>query len=89
MSKIISKAEAIGAQFALIVPDNKHHIGYTKFYKKGSYEISRNCLLFWDERQCRWCNSSELSFSNIEYGLRITDRKYSLINFTNRTRSNG
>lgn len=79
-------AEQIGADFALIVYGGKK---YTRFYKRGSWEESRNCMLYWNERYGRWDNSSELSFSSIEYGLRVTNRKYDLIDFVKQERKRG
>lgn len=86
MSKLLEKAQAIGANYALIVHGEDR---YTRFYKRGSWEASRNCLLYWNETRQRWDNSSELSFQNIEYGLRMTGRKYDLIDFDEQKRKRG
>ena len=86
MSKLLEKAKAIGANYALIVHGKDR---YTRFYKRGSWEVSRNCLLYWNELRQRWDNSSELGFQNIEYGLRMTNRKYDLIDFDNESRKSG
>lgn len=86
MSKLAEKAKAIGANFALIVHGEK---GYMRLYKRGTWETSRNCLLYWNEERCRWDNSSELSFTNIKYGLKYTNRKYDLIDFDKQTRDKG
>lgn len=86
MSKLLEKAKAIGANYALIVHGKD---GYFRFYKRGSWEVSRNCLLYWNELRKRWDNSSELSFQNIEYGMRMTNRKYDLIDFDSQSRKSG
>ncbi len=86
MSKLLEKAQAIGANFALIVQGEK---GYIRFYKRGSWETSRNCLVYWNALRQRWDNSSELGFGNIEYGLKITGRKYDLVDFDKGTRKSG
>lgn len=86
MSKLLQKAEEIGAQFVLIVRGDKGHI---RFYKKGNWDMSRNCLLCWNEDRHRWDNSSELSFGNIQYGLKITNQEYDLIDFTSKKRVSG
>lgn len=86
MSKMAEKAKAIGANFALLVHGEER---YLRFYKRGSWEASRNCLMYWNEVRRRWDNSSELSFANIEYGLKVTNRNYDLINFDKQTRVSG
>lgn len=78
MSKFLNKAHAIGANFALIVRGPK---GYTRFYKRGTWEESRNCLMFWNDDRHRWENSSELSFEAIKNGMNWTGRHYDLIDF--------
>ena len=83
MSKLLEAAQAIGARYALIV---KGENGYIRFYKPGTWETSRNCMLYWNEANQRWDNSSELSFSNIELGMRWTNREYDIIDFVNKTR---
>lgn len=89
MSKLLNKANSIGADFALIVSDNKNHLGYTRFYKLGSWEVSRNCLLFWDENRRRWNNSSELGFHQIKYGLTVTGRNFTLVDFIKKEKEKG
>lgn len=86
MSKLAEKAKAIGANFALIVHGEK---GYMRLYKRGTRELSRNCLLYWNDERQRWDNSSELNFIKIEYGLQHTSRKYDLIDFDKETRKSG
>lgn len=86
MSKLAEKAKAIGANFALIVHGEK---GYMRFYKRGTWEASRNCMLFWNEERRRWDKSSELSFNNIEYTLKITNHRYDLIDFDKEIRVKG
>lgn len=86
ISKLLDKALAIGADFALIVKGSNP---YTRMYKKGSWVQSRNCLLYWNEFRGRWDNSCELSFVNIEYALKITGRNYSLVNFKTKERFEG
>lgn len=83
MSKLQEAAQAIGANFVLIVHGAKR---YCKYYKRGTWESSRNCLMYWNEERKRWDNSCELGFRNIEYGLKITGRKYDLIDFEKQTR---
>lgn len=83
-NKMVEIAEAIGARYALVVRGKNP---YTKFYKRGTWEQSRNCLLFWNFERQRWENSSELSFTNIEKGMDWTDTPYSLIDFVTQTRS--
>lgn len=83
MSRLLDTAKAIGANYALIVQGDD---AYTRFYQKGSWEKSRNCLLFWNHERQRWDNSSELTFKNILYALRLMDRKFSLIDFDKETR---
>lgn len=83
MTSLSEMAETIGADFALIVYGEKK---YTRFYKRGTWEDSRNCMLYWNNNYQRWDNSSELSFASIEYGLRVTNRKYDLIDFINKSR---
>ena len=75
MSKLLEAAQAIGARYALIV---KGENGYIRFYKPGTWETSRNCMLYWNEAYQSWDNSSELSFSNIELGMRWTNREICL-----------
>ena len=60
-----------------------------RYYKRGTWETSRNCLMRWNEERQRWDNSSELGFRNIEYSLKITGRKYDLIDFEKQTRKSG
>lgn len=86
MSKLQEAAQAIGANFVLIVHGDKRHLRY---YKRGTWETSRNCLMCWNEDRKRWDNSCELGFRNIEYGLKITGRKYDLIDFEKQTRKSG
>jgi len=86
MSKMLETAEAIGAHYGLIIHGDK---GYTRFYKRGSWEVSRNCLLFWNDVYQRWDNSSELSLRNIIYGVTITGRTYDLIDFVKQERTSG
>ena len=86
MSRLLDTANEIGANYALIVHGDKPSI---RFYKRGSWELSRNCLLFWNHERGRWDNSSELSFSNIEYGMKVTGRKYDLIDFDSQQRKSG
>lgn len=89
MSKLLSKAQAIGANFALVVFKGKtDKVDYIRFYKTGSWELSRNCLLNYNEDRKRWDNSSELSFSNIINGMKWTGRKCSLIDFNKQERVN-
>jgi len=86
MSSLLKKAKEIGANFVLIVHgDGK----YIRFYKRGSWHDSRNCMLYWNDARQRWDNSSELSFAGIEYGLRVTGRKYELIDFDKQERRKG
>lgn len=85
MSKLLATAQAIGAQFAVIT----HHDKSVRFYKRGSWDLSRNCLLYWNFNRERWDNSSELNFKNIEYGFTITGRKYDLIDFEKSERKSG
>lgn len=89
MSKMLEAARAIGANYALIVHDSDRYEGHRRFYKRGSWEESRNCLLYWNHERQRWDNSSELSFTNIEYGLKVTGRKYELIDFDKQQRKIG
>lgn len=93
MSKMLEHARAIGANYALIVHDSqgngKSYKGYRRFYKRGSWQESRNCLLYWDHERERWDNSSEPSFTKIEYGLKVTGRKYDLIDFEKQERRSG
>ena len=90
MSKLLKQAQAIGAGFALIVcKKNSDDVDYIKFYKRGNFEQSRNCMLYYNFDRNRWDNSSELSFANIEKGLKWTNRKYSIIDFDKQTRKNG
>ena len=86
MSKMLEHARAIGANYALIVHGER---GYRRFYKRGSWAESRNCLLYWDHERERWDNSSEPSFTKIEYGLKVTGRKYDLIDFEKQERRSG
>lgn len=86
MSKMLEAAKEIGANYALIIHGEN---GYRRFYKRGSWEESRNCLLYWNPEYQRWDNSSELSFTNIEYGLRVTNRHYDLIDFDKQERRSG
>lgn len=90
MSKMLSYAQKIGANFALIVCE-KHsdNVEFTRFYKRGSWQLSRNCMLVWNDDRQRWDNSSELSFVNIQRGLRWTFRKYTLIDFDKQERVKG
>lgn len=83
MSKFLDKAKAIGAGYALIVQGAN---GYTRFYKRGSWDESRNCLMFWNDDRQRWENSSELSFGAIRQGMDWTGRLYDLIDFTTQKR---
>ena len=46
-------------------------------------------LLYWDHERERWDNSSEPSFTKIEYGLKVTGRKYDLIDFEKQERRSG
>lgn len=90
MSKLLKQAQAISAKFALIVcHKDSDQVDYIRFYKRGNFEESRNCLLFYNFDRNRWDNSSELSFGNIEKGLTWTNRKYSIIDFDNKERKNG
>ena len=90
MSKLLKKAQAIGAGFALIVcKKGSDQVDYIKFYKRGTLEVSRNCLLYYNEERRRWDNSSELSFANIEKGLKWINRKYSIIDFDKQERKSG
>lgn len=90
MSKLIKQAKAIGARFALIIYlKDSDQVDYIKFYKRGNFEESRNCLLFYNFDRNRWDNSSELSFGNIEKGLTWTNRKYSIIDFDKQERKSG
>lgn len=86
MSKLLEKAKAIGANNVLIVHGEA---GYIRFYKRGTWELSRNCLLYWNDLRQRWDNSSELSFGCIEYGLQVTRQKYDLIDIDNQSRRSG
>lgn len=86
MSMVLEAANEIGANYLLIVHGEK---GYRRFYKRGNWEISRNCMLYWNEERMRWDNSSELSFGLIEYGLQVTGRKYDLIDFDKQERRSG
>ena len=86
MSKMLEAANRIGANFALIVHGEK---GYRRFYKRGSWEESRNCLMYWNHERERWDNSSELNFTAIEYGLKVTNRRYDLIDFDKEERRSG
>lgn len=86
MSKMLEAAKEIGANYALIVHGER---GYRRFYKRGSWNESRNCLLYWNPERQRWDNSSELSFRAIEYGLQVTGRKYDLIDFDKEERRSG
>lgn len=86
MSKMLEAAKEIGANYALIVHGEK---GYRRFYKRGSWAESRNCLLYWNPDRMRWDNSSELSFRAIEYGLQVTNRRYDLIDFDKEERRSG
>ena len=89
MSKILQKAQAIGADFAIVVFKGKtDKVDYIRFYKTGSWDLSRNCLLNYNEDRGRWDNSSELSFSNIINGMKWTGRKCSLIDFNKQERVN-
>lgn len=81
--EMIAFAESIGAQFALIVRGKSR---YTRYYKHGTWDQSRSCLMFWNDDRKRWENSSELSFVNIEKGMEWTNTKYVLIDFINQTR---
>lgn len=83
---MLEKAKAIGANYALIVHGES---GYIQFYKRDSWELSRNCLMCWNDARERWDNSSELSFERIEYGLKITGRAYDLIDFDKMERKSG
>ena len=89
MSKMLEAAKEIGANYALIVHSNDRYKGYSRFYKRGSWQESRNCLLYWDHERERWDNSSEPSFTKIEYGLKVTGRKYELIDFDKQERRSG
>lgn len=83
---MLEAAKEIGANYALIVHGER---GYRRFYKRGSWNESRNCLLYWNPERQRWDNSSELSFRAIEYGLQVTGRKYDLIDFDKEERRSG
>lgn len=90
MSKLLKQAQAIGAKFALIVcHKDSDQVDYIRFYKRGTWETSRNCMLYYNAERDRWDNSSELSFANIEKGLKWINRKYSIIDFDNKERKNG
>lgn len=90
MSKLIKQAKAIGARFALIIYlKDSDQVDYIKFYKRGTWETSRNCMLYYNAERDRWDNSSELSFGNIEKGLTWTNRKYSIIDFDKQERKSG
>lgn len=86
MSAMLKKAQEIGADFALIV---KGKDAYMRFYKKGSFELSRNCMLYWNESRRRWDNSSELNFYNTERSMRTTGRSYSIVDFRDQSRKDG
>jgi len=86
VSKMLEAAREIGANYALIVHGEK---GYRRFYKRGSWEESRNCLMYWNHERHRWDNSSELNFTAIEYGLKVTNRRYDLIDFDKEERRSG
>lgn len=86
MSRMLEKAKAIGAQYALIVKGERP---YLRFYKRGNWDLSRNCLLYWNDERRRWDNSSELNFTAIEYGLKVTARPYELIDFEKQSRRSG
>lgn len=86
MSRLQEAAQAIGANYVLIVQGDGKRCEY---YKRGTWETSRNCLLQWNEHRKRWDNTCELGFRNIEYGLKITGRKYDLIDCDRSTRRSG
>lgn len=86
MSSLSEAATAIGANFALIVKGERP---YSRFYKRGSWEESRNCLMYWNPERERWDNSSELNFTAIEYGLKVTGRPYEIIDFDKQERRSG
>lgn len=93
MSNLLDQAnaiKAIGANYCVLVfKGQTDTVDYHRFYKRGTWETSRNCLLYYNYERMRWDNSSELSFGNIQRGFKWTKRKYSIIDFDNETRENG